>query len=244
MLKKWFVFVVLIVVLCTFWNSNVQSQKKEFPSITKCSEHPLEELDKIVQTRFLDTKDRFGMLRMVAPNSPKHFPYFTPENDQEAQIIDALAGQSYKVGFFLVGRKLLLADEKLLNHEKKRNNPPTDISKSIFRRPLGVTIRRFAEKELPESSEILVEAREGFKRFDEKVFSDDAIQFTRGGWNYFIRPVLASEQKCVDCHNQRREDIEGLKSWKKDRVLKLNDPLGILIYSYKVEKKKTKQDDQ
>jgi hypothetical protein len=188
-------------------------------------------LDALVQHRFRDPAPlTLGMSRVARPVSmgthfyPKRASSrdFQPESPVEKDVIDALEKQQTQVGFYVIGNVIT-------------SLPPSDVTLESFRAlkgPAAMTrgtprprwyppSRKTAAVDpnaLPDWEAIYPLASTAMKTFQN---GGQGFETTFGNWNIAARPVIASQQRCVTCHNSM------------DLPVKLNDPIGGVLYAYR-----------
>ncbi len=209
----------------------VKAQEKKKPVIADCfTPNPIDELNEAVLKRFLDFRNGFGYSRVIqlrAVNSPRHFDVFRAENDEEHLLVNNLKINNLNLNLFLAGRGIL-------------QDVPQPAKDTIFlnfpiRGPVMVTEAE-PDKNLPNptSEEFIKQTRKALKSFDK----GNEYQFTSGKWMIAARPVRASENSCVECHQARIKSELGANADQKE--IKISDPLGVLLYAYKEKKSKEK----
>jgi hypothetical protein len=188
-------------------------------------------LDTIVQNRFRDPAPlTLGMSRVARPVSMGTHFYprrasardFQPESPAEKDVIDALEKQQTQVGFYVIGNVIT-------------SLPPSDVTLESFRAlkgPAAMTrgtprprwyppSRKTAAVDpnaLPDWEAIYPLASKAMETFEN---GGQGFETTFGNWNIAARPVIASQQRCVTCHN------------RMDLPVKLNDPIGGVLYAYR-----------
>jgi hypothetical protein len=130
------------------------------------------------------------------------------------------------VSFYLVGRSVLEAK-------------PDDVTRALWekqtlnfyaRKPINnpILLTRDARiADLPKPLELWDRARQAMTAFSKT----DQYDFSFGRWQMAVRPLRASQEACLKCHDQKAAMVEG--QYKSvSRNLKLGDPLGAVIYAY------------
>jgi hypothetical protein len=159
------------------------------------------ELHRLIQRRFLDGGD-FGMMRVV-PRIYHGIRSFAPENEAERTVIGRLKSDGYEVALFLAGRGVLAEPWPLLDHRRGVQGP-------AFLTPVG--------SGLPDAASLREEGRLAMARFRQGGGYDS----DRDGWKVAVRPMRATDEKCVGCHVA--QGAAGLK---------VGDALGAALYVYR-----------
>ncbi len=158
-------------------------------------------LDNCIQLRFLDTK-AFGMSRIL-PMQFHGIRTFQPENATERSVVERLRHEGYKVALYLVGRNALAAQTPFLSLNPRR---------SVVQGPAFIT--PVHDGELPPPDTLLADGRRALLSFQK----GDGYDIRKDGWTVAMRPLRASNQKCVQCHNSE---------------LKIGNALGAALYVYR-----------
>jgi hypothetical protein len=166
----------------------------------------LNRLDDCIQRRFL-ARTTFGMGRIL-PDQFHGVRQFRPENTTEQAVINQLDQKGYQVALYLAGRSVL--------------DVPSPIPNLAFYRyavqgPAYITALPHPE-ELPRPETVLEESRAALEAFNNNKSYGDV---QRGDWTIALRPLRASNEACVQCHNASGARV------------KMNDPLGVVMYVYK-----------
>jgi len=172
----------------------------------------LDEFDTEVHRRFENGRD-FGMSRLVRwPALGRHFAApigaltdFAPENQQESAILDRWNREGWQVGLFVFGADI-------------RTSKPEEFWHRAIKGPAVITPSTIRH-ELPQWQEGFSAASEAMARFQ----AGAPEHLTRlNNWTVVSRPVVASNEKCVSCHNAQTG---------KSKV-KLGDVIGGVAYLY------------
>jgi hypothetical protein len=169
--------------------------------VTTPEPNELNQLNDCIQRRFL-ARTTFGMQRIL-PNQFHGVRQFRPENPAEQAVVNQLGQDGYQVALYLAGRNVLSA--------------PTPISllqpyRYAVQGPAYIT--RLNPEELPRPETLLEESRAAFKK-------DQGYEIQKSGWTVALRPLRASNETCVQCHNAAGANV------------KMNDVLGLAMYVYK-----------
>jgi hypothetical protein len=231
-------FCALLPLILAWWKniSTLSVEPYQFPS------PQVEALDRIVQSRLavVPTED-FGFGRVGVRHS-----YFRPLTPPEKSSITALQTSKQDVVLYIVGRVVLMDDfgpdfphvmqgPMYFTPGSKFQVAATAVRKRRDSNgPVKWQTRPIERKDLPSEEEIRTVAQQLFESADHK----NGMTTTVGKWKVAAVPVRASQQACVDCHNNgRRWLAKGKSTWlhKKDNI-KLRDPLGISLYFYQPSK--------
>jgi hypothetical protein len=166
----------------------------------------LNRLDECIQRRFM-ARTTFGMSRIL-PNQFHGIRQFSPENAAEQAVVSQLDQKGYQVALYLAGRNVLAV-------------PPMAPNLAAYRffvqGPAYIT-RHLHPEELPRPETLLDESRTALQAFNTGQGSD---AFQKGDWTVALRPLRASNEACVQCHNAAGAHV------------KMNDTLGVAMYVYK-----------
>ncbi len=167
-------------------------------------------LNVAIQRRFQDPEPgRLGMSRAARPQSfGVHYrptlisqTDFQPENEAEAFAVSELEQRNDQVGFYLFGLAICDAGAGDLNFRALKG--PAAVTKGTPRpawypgQPRTVTSNPDA---LPDWDAIYPVARRAMKSFQD---GGQGFETTFGKWNIAARPVMASQTRCVACHNSQ-----------------------------------------
>lgn len=160
--------------------------------------------------------------------------------------------------FYVVGRNTILRQMNYLSFSPvqgpvyitphQRVNSVPELGESHYQvrfySPDGVP------KDSPTDDQLITTAK--------RVFDDATLREGTNGkinsWNIIARPVLATSEACVNCHNSRapwktddKQPTFTLSRAARHDMVSLHDPLGIALYCYrptrKSELKKLSKDD-
>ncbi len=205
----------------------------------------LEELDHAVQTRFAVVPDKdFGVNRI----GPRH-GYFSPVTSPEQQAIADLRKDNQEVVFYVVGRNTILRQQNWLSFSPVQGpvyitpNRKVDSAPEVGGR--GSQVRFYSQTGVPSDSPTDTQ----LINIGRRVFNNPTLrQGTNSkinSWHVVARPVLATSEACVNCHNSRapwktknRQSRFALRSSNHD-IVSLHDPLGIALYCYRSARKGT-----
>lgn len=204
----------------------------------------LAELDREVQARFAVVPDKdFGLSRI----GPRH-GYFSPLTPREKSVIAALQKSKQEVVFYVVGRNTILKQHNVGSNLSPVQGPvyitphaPVQVNADV----VPYTQARYfssngVAKDAPSDKQLIDVAR--------PIFADASIRLGTNtkinSWNVVARPVEASSQACVNCHNARItwKTPDKRTSWSLSRsanldIVSLHDTLGIALYCYRPARK-------
>jgi hypothetical protein len=174
----------------------------------------INQLNDCIQTRFL-ARTTFGMSRIVSSGFHGVGP-FQPENPTELAVVQRLEQQHYQVALYLAGRNA----STTLRQIQTTAGYPLVIAQHRFgvQDPAFITGHQSAD-ELPRPDTQLEDSQDALKAFE----NGEGYNIKRGDWNVALRPLRASNQACVDCHNNRTIGSR----------VHLGDPLGVVMYVYR-----------
>jgi hypothetical protein len=166
-------------------------------------------LDECIQLRFLDAK-AFGM-RRILPMQYHGLRTFQPENATERGVVDQLRQKGYEVAFYLIGRNALIDRTQL-----EMLNP----RRSAVQGPAFITPLHAGD--FPQPDTLLEQGRRALLSFQK----GEGYDIGKAGWTVAMRPLRASNERCVQCH------VAGAASAGKSK-LKIGDALGVALYVYR-----------
>ena len=166
-------------------------------------------LDECIQRRFL-AGDTFGM-RRILPMQYHGVTLFQPENETERAVVDQLRRKGYEVALYLAGRNILTAQD----------NPPQllNLRRSRIQGPAVITPAQ--PSDFPPPDTLLADGRSALMA----VQKGEGYDIRKTGWTVTVRPLRASNQRCVQCHMAGPGGAEG--------GTKIGDPLGVAMYVYR-----------
>jgi hypothetical protein len=185
-------------------------------------------LDTVVQHRFQDPKPfSLGMSRIARPVSMGTHFYpkrssprdFQPESPTEKVVIGALEEQRTQVGFYVFGSDIVGSEASELNYLALKG--PAAMTRRTPRPtwyPPSAKTGAVNPNGLPDWEAIYPLARKAMQSFED---GGQGFETAFGNWNIAARPVIASQQRCVTCHDTSEHPI------------KLNDPIGGVLYAYR-----------
>lgn len=223
------------------------TKQSPVPHIVDCNDSPLNDLDKFIQRRFQERDVSFGISRVLPStyhqreNARFAAVHFAPRNDEELLTTNALRDEGWKVGLFLVGRGIL--DKK---PKKELWDDPNNeyYARKPINNPILITPQTKVE-ELPPAYELWDESQKAMKSFSR---DKEQYTFTAGQWQMLARPIRATQQACLQCHQGNTspnvygrlrlisdERLTAKKAEESSPVnpLKIGDPLGVALYVYK-----------
>lgn len=192
----------------------------------------IDRLNESVQRRFQDPKAAtLGMSRVATRSSlGEHFrpdmtsqTDFIPENPEESGVIAALEEQHTLVGTYLFGAAITDSEAGLLKFRALKG--PAAMTRGTPRPSWYPTLAKPAavipgalpdwNTIYPLAQKAMLSFQDGGKGFETKV--DD--------WNIAARPVVASQARCVSCHNN--------PAYAGKRETKLNAAIGGVLYAFR-----------
>jgi hypothetical protein len=170
-------------------------------------------LNDCIQNRFL-ARTTFGMSRIVS-NGFHGVGQFQPEDPTERTIVQRLEQQHYQVALYLAGRNV----SSTVRQIQTTAGYPLLIAERRFgvQGPAFITHHQTAD-ELPRPDTLLEESQAALKAFE----TSEGYDLKKGDWDVALRPLRASNQTCVDCHNRN----------VGPRV-HINDALGVILYVFR-----------
>jgi hypothetical protein len=197
----------------------------------KLPSRPIDRLDQAIQRRFAAPPQLFGMSRVVVPGSlgahfqpvPGAATDFRPETPAEQELIRKLHDSSVHVGLYVFGAAI-------------SNSAPETRDFRALKGPAVITAGTvrpawyppFAHKAsgpdaLPDWNAIYPIARAAMRRFES---GEKSFEASAGSWSVAARPVPASAQSCVGCHNNPAIG-------RSARAIALDDTIGGVLYLYR-----------
>jgi hypothetical protein len=174
------------------------------PPIQKPDE--LSQLNDCIQQRLVGSTT-FGM-RRILPNGGSHgIRQFRAENFAEQAAINQLERKGYEVALYLAGRNVMAAPSRARMVAMYRYG---------VQGPAYIT-RIHDAGELPGQDALLEESRGALANFG----TGQGYEIQRGDWTVALRPLRATNQTCVQCHNASGANV------------KMNDVLGVAMYVYR-----------
>ncbi len=144
------------------------------------------------------------------PYSPHQFHgvrQFRPENATEQAVVNQIEDKGYQVALYLAGRSVLSAPAA---------DPTVARYRYAVQGPAYITHLK-TPGELPGADALFEESRAALAAFN----SGEGYDVQKGDWTVALRPLRASNQACVQCHNAAGAHV------------KMNDALGVVMYVYK-----------
>jgi hypothetical protein len=228
--------VAAIPLLVARYLENARRNAPKTPYVFPVTE--LAALDQVVQARFavIPEKD-FGVSRIG-----KRHEVFVPQTAQEKSVVAALKRRGYEVVFYVAGRGYLKDQRARLGPHFLQGpifiTRPPQVAKVTPYTYMPLMPERYTKAPSatplpglpgggPIVSPLKAPAQEAFWKFE----TSDGTDFQAGKWNIVARPVRASSQTCVDCHNSRQMG----RGWPFGNAeeLKLGDTLGVAMYAYR-----------
>lgn len=177
----------------------------------------LDELDAHIQLRFQDVNNRLGFNRIAAPGDfHETLRRFKPENEEEERTIAALERAGLNVVVYLAGRALLFASAPA-------DEGPPPLLRRVIAGPVVVSAASWAAP--PPARDLFDEGRRAFARFER----EGTHTFSTENWSFVVRPVRASRNVCLKCHNNAAFGPTAGAS----PILEVGDALGVVFYGYR-----------
>ncbi len=187
----------------------------------------IDEFNGCIQLRFETADGNFGMNRMASSNSlGEHFrprfnvtSDFVPEEPQETKTLAAMEKNHLQVGLYLVGRESQESPLSAPNFRAMKG--PAAITAGTPRPAWYPTARNPAAPPdaMPDWKVIYPLAQRAMRSFED---GGAGFEMKVDSWQIAARPVFASQQRCVICHNRSG----GL-------TVALNHPLGGVLYAFR-----------
>lgn len=200
----------------------------------------IDALDDCIQQRFKEIDKTFGLRRIMRAGDTPH--RFKPENAREISSVNDLNSRKLDVALYLTSRSVL--GEKPEEGEWEQNRlvstskgvtstaigSGTGYSRRIIKGPVLISAKD--KNDLPAPVELWEQSKKAMQAFANR----DSFEFTLGDWKFTARPVRASEQSCLQCHSVESNAVLARKPGDKPLVLKIGDPLGVVLYAFRESK--------
>jgi hypothetical protein len=171
-----------------------------------------------------------GMSRMVVPASfgQPFLPLFNvtrdfePENNAENDALAELEASRVQVGLYLFGRAILNSSVDVPNYRALKG--PAAMTQGAPRPrwyPTGENPAALPDA-LPDWKAIYPLAQRAMKSLAD---GGSGFDTSLGTWKIAVRPVVASQDRCVACHNSTADGT----GWP----VEMHQTLGGLIYAYR-----------
>ena len=180
-----------------------------------------------IQRRSQDIDNGFGYRRIVNVGETPH--RFKPENAKELKVVDALRVARLNVVLYLAGRR----------PPGEQPDAATIVARKLIQGPAFVVSTNQQNADLPGPAELWAQSRTALLAFQ----SSQSYDFAIGKWKFSARPVRATEQSCVDCHNAgatrsvRLPSTNGVSELQITKPLRIGDLLGVVLYAYEHQTK-------
>jgi hypothetical protein len=132
---------------------------------------------------------------------------FRPENPAEQAVVNQLEQKGYEVALYLAGRNVMAAAPSA---------PMVAFYRHGVQGPAYITRLR-NPGELPRQEALLEESRSALASFQ----TGQGYEIQRGEWTVAMRPLRATNETCVRCHNVAGANV------------KMNGVLGVAMYVYR-----------
>lgn len=192
----------------------------------------IDRLDGLVQQRFqTPLPNTLGMSRVMVPSSfGRHFQPgkiaerdFVPENPDEQEVVARLEEKGVQVGLYLFGAAITVAAPQALDFRALKG--PGAVTRGTPRPAWYPSLAPGFPPQpdaLPDWNAIYPLAREAMRSFQG---GGKGWVGTLGGWNIAARPVVASDQRCVSCHNNQ--------PLRTGPEAKPGEPIGGILYAFR-----------
>jgi len=188
-------------------------------------------LDEAVRRRFADPAPAaLGMSRVAMPSSlGRHFQPditrrtdFAPESDTERALIAEMERQNLQVGLYVFGRTAATVGPEKENFRALKG--PAAITTGTPRPAFypGILPSALKPDALPDWNAVYPLASRAMKSFLD---GGHGFETTLDSWNLAVRPVMASAERCLACHNPQPAGGAA--------AIRLGQPIGGLIYAYR-----------
>lgn len=171
-----------------------------------------------------------GMSRIALPPSfGEHFVPrfdstrdFKPENDRENKALAALEAVPVQVGFYLFGRAIV--DSGIEMHSYRALKGPGAVTRGTPRPEWYPTsVNTVAPPDaLPDWKTVYPLAQRAMKSFDD---GGTGFETSIDSWQIAARPVVASQERCVACHNA--------PGFRTRAPVALNQAVGGVLYAFR-----------
>jgi hypothetical protein len=209
----------------------------------------VDELDHCIQQRFAKTGQVFGFGRMVSLSNTVHGSHlFVAESESEAAMVHRFDAAGAQVVMYLAGHDL-----PRRGPQGGRVSPRPPVQGPVFVHPMPSRLVIAADGSAVKSEPLSVfnTLKDGR---DERMFRNvpgaaqlkaraveslgamwqqDSHAFEVGDWKFIARPIRATAQSCLNCHNWRPQ-AEGANPTSNEEALeqfRLGDPLGAVLYA-------------
>ena len=193
-----------------------------------------------IQERFKVVDRNFGYRRIIRPNDSAH--NFKPDKAKELKDVADLKAEHLTVALYLTSRGVLTDPPKGPQSDDKNIDPfslQENAITRVIKGPAVITGKDEQFSDLPKPIELWEQSAKALKSFDH----NENYDFKMNGWQFSARPVRASQESCLQCHNPYYAgpapmvvDIKTGKEAAKKDGLKLGDTLGVVLYAYKQTK--------
>jgi len=209
----------------------------------------IDDFNHLIQQRFADpAPEALGMSRIARPNSfgAHYIPTFSaaadfsPMSEPERALVAELAGRKIQAGLYVVGGAISCCSADYLNPRALKG--PAKITPGTPRPAWypesrdGVDLlhRPKAAGSLPDWYDIYAVAQHAMSSFRD---GGKGFETSLGSWTIAARPVPATQERCVTCHNgmltpnRRLLALSDAPPGPPD--LSLNSPAGGVLYAFR-----------
>jgi hypothetical protein len=148
---------------------------------------------------------------------------FNPENITEMKVIADLEGRKIQVGFYLFGTAVVSSEAATLNYRALKG--PAAMTRNTPRPAWYPGLAKPAAPQpgaLPGWDAIYPLARKAMRSSED---GGKGFERTFDTWNIAARPVIASQERCLMCHNG---ELGGAS-----HAAKLNQAIGGVLYAFR-----------
>ena len=207
----------------------------------------LDSLDRCIQERFATTGKALGFSRVAITVHKAHL--FVPENESEADAVRRFGDARAQVVMYLASRR-----RPRRGPHGGPADPPPPVQGPVYVHPVPSDRRQL----LPDGAERLMlfggaiaplqkeqvgPALPDGLRLNERaveslaaLWQRDSAAFELEGWKFVARPVRATAQTCLSCHNWRPRSATAARmavGEGAEELFRLGDPIGAVLYGYR-----------
>ncbi len=209
----------------------------------------IDDFNRLIQQRFADpAPEALGMSRITRPNSfgTHYIPTFSaavdfsPMSDPERTLVAELAERKIQAGLYVVGGAISSCPADYLNWRALKG--PAKITPGTPRPAWYPELwgggdlmhRPKAEGSLPDWYDIYSLAQHAMSSFRD---GGKGFETSLDSWTIAARPVLATQERCVTCHNTMSKPSESPFALPNAPPgppdLSLNSPAGGVLYAFR-----------
>jgi hypothetical protein len=207
--------------------------RRHVESDVRAANAVIDALDRCVQDRFIRIDKGFGLSRVAIAMHNIHL--FIPVNDAERGVVRELDAMRARVVMYLASWQRPRtgpgsdAIPPLIQGPVLVNPAPHVVRMTPYGAPFEVDVNPRLLRELPNETALTAQASASLMAFADA----SSREFEVGGWRFVARPVRASAETCLACHNRQPSTIAASRtSDTAAKVFRLGDPLGAVLYGY------------